>query len=792
MIMVKRVFSLLMVMFLTVNIVSAVEPMVVIDEDFSLFTAGSEDAPDSKNIANKSFKVENQYTKEPLWGGNHVYQAGGCALLAGYKDEWDWQYYGHITTPEKELSGDLVVTFRVRRADSNPDNGKLDFALCDNDYGRIETVKYELTSEWQEFKWEYTNTESFSSRCVLQFTASEGEILIDDIKVVRTRNVIEGVSALKCVNISPTEFEARWNKSDNPNISGYVLNVYYMDMPAEYVEPGTALCDFESINLKEDGKIDLTAPGYPEGWTIDVSSIGEQDMSTTAGNYNSGSKALFFDASGDYVLSPVTPAPINTISFWVKPTSIDYESYNATSLVGIWVKYKNGTWEHIANIDNTYMEENGGFFTLSGDQVKSGVNQVKITCEASYDVDFIIDDVTLDYETQMEPYPFIENELVNGTSKVVTGIDPTKEHYYYVQVKEGDILSTPSSHIWVDGISGLTPEVYAPTNVTETGFTANWSRFNNADFYWLRVNHKHVTTIDNEEVLLTQEDFSGLKEGTLSWPHYEWYDTYDLTQNAATEQEWVLTLPCWADGYAGTQGSMWGEPSLIVSPKFKLGNYAVKVDFTAVNTVPNDTIYVMVIDKLDTKNPKASKKGVGFGAVYSDHVSASVTLDAMEWGDEPLYIAFVSKNNNAFFIDEAKISLIVPNKGTAIEKNYKVLHADDNFYVLENLPNGAYEYTYSVIAQATRNFVTYVSNESEQKGVDLMSSIENVKAKDYLYTTEGVLHAVVEKGALMSVYNINGVLVKKLNLASGENTVELVSGIYIVEINNVVYKVVVK
>lgn len=768
---------------------------VVIDEDFSLFTAGSEDAPDSENIANKSYKVNNEYTHEPLWGGNRVYQAGGCAFLGGYKDEYDWQYYGHITTPERELSGELSVSFRARRANSNPNSGKLDLALCDNDYGRIETIKYDLTEEWQEFTWEYTNTQSFSDRCVFQFSAKEGEILLDDIKVLRAQTVIEGVDVMYPINNSPTEFVARWYPANNSNITGYLFNVYYMDMPAEYIEPGTMMCDFESINIDTDGRINSSDPGFPEGWTIDVSSNGNKDVATEAGNYNSGTKALLFDESGDYILSPVAPAPINSISFWVKPTSLDYEVYGETSLLGIWVKYEDESWEHIANINNTYMEEDGGFFTLDGDAIKPGVYQIKLTCQSSFNVDFIIDDVTIDYATQPVAFTVIEDELVTTTSRVVSDIDPSKDYYYYVKVVDGDLQSAPSQHMWVDGIVGVTPEVYNSTDVTKSGFTANWQKLYHADMYTLNVNHEFVTSTDDEEVLLAYEDFSKLTEGTLSWPHYEYWDTYNLAENGYSEQEWVLTLPCWAEGHAGTQGSSWGEPALVMSPKFNLGNYAVKVDFTACNTMPNDTVWVLVLDKYDAVMPKFAKQAAGFDNVYRDHVSASVILDAQEWGNEPLHIAFVSQNNNAFFIDEAKISLIVPEKGTVIAKNYKIIQTENNYYTFENLPAGASVYSYTVKAQATKNFVLYESNVSEEAKVDLqfMSSVSDIEdSGDYLYSKDGELHVVVGNPARVAIYNLQGMLIEDVAVEAGENVVNLPQGMYVVRVSDKTYKVVVK
>lgn len=772
---------------------STSQPQVIVDEDFSLFTDGSESNPDSKMLNSSSYWLDDNYTHTPSWRGNRVYQAGGCAFIGSYLDEYDWKYYGFIATPRGELSGNISVSFRVRRADSNPNSGKLDLALCDNDYGRLATMKYDLTTEWQEFEWEYTNTQSFNDKCYFQFVASEGEILIDDIKVLRTRNIIEGVEVMSPINNSFTEFVARWYPSSNTDITGYLLNVYYMDMPLDGVVSGTMGCDFESFNIDADGNIDSSDSGSPEGWTVDVSSHGDKDMSTEAGNYNSGTQALLFDEDGDFIMSPVAPAPINSISFWVKPTSLDYEAYGETSLLGVWVKYEDENWEHIANLSNTFMEEDGGFYTLEGDAINPGVYQMKLTCQSSYKVDFVIDDITLEYATQPVPCYVIEDELVTTTSRVVSDINPEKDYYYYVKVVEGDLQSTESSHMWVDGLVGITPNVYDATEITETGFTANWQNLYHADKYTLNVDHEFVTSTNNEEVLLSYEDFSKFTDGTLDWPHYEYWDTYNLAENGYSEQDWMLTLPCWAEGHAGTQGSSWGEPSLVLSPKFNLGNYAVKVDFTACNTIPNDTIWVLVLDKYDAELPKYAMKAAGFDNVYREHVTASVIIDAQEWGDEPLHIAFVSQNNNAFFIDEAKISLIVPDKGTVVKKNYKIIQTENNYYTFENLPAGASIYTYTVKAQATKYFTLFESNVSEEVVVKLPASVNDIdKSNDYVYSANGKLHIVVENDARALIYNLQGMLLKDIAINAGESMINLSQGIYIVKVSGNTYKVVIK
>lgn len=81
---------------------AAPESTVVLEEDFSLFTAGTEDQPDSKNIApgtNYVYEVDPAYTHVPHWLGYSVYQAGGCAAIGMY-EYYGYMYGGYISTPE--------------------------------------------------------------------------------------------------------------------------------------------------------------------------------------------------------------------------------------------------------------------------------------------------------------------------------------------------------------------------------------------------------------------------------------------------------------------------------------------------------------------------------------------------------------------------------------------------------------------------------------------------------------------------------------------------------------------
>lgn len=770
---------------------SDTEATLVVEEDFSLFTAGSEEAPDSEDITTDYYYIKEGYMHSPNWSGYNVHQAGGaCALLSYIDDYYGETNYGHISTPETELYGEATVTFRARRAHSNPDNGEMWLALCDNTYGVLDDTTFELNNEWQTFTW--TTTEAtFNAYNIFQFSPQGGEVLVDDIKVTRVRNKIPGTSTLSPINVSTTEFIARWwpAELDNPQ---YIFNAYYLDLPENIVEPGAVSTDFETINVDENGMIDTANPGYPEGWEINVSDNGSLDMCTTEGNYNSGSKAINFDAAGDVITSPVTPAPINKISFWVKPSSMQDEGYDY-SLVGVWVKPDGKDWEHIANLPNFWMEENGGYYTLEGDAVGKYITQVRFTCETSFYVTFAIDDISLEYATQPIPHPLVSNALVTDTFYTVSNIDPSKEHYYNVQVKDGDLLSEPTYDTWVDGIVGINLKAYEATDVTETRFTANWETLYNADRYKLDINQQYTTREANEEVVLAYEDFSGITDGTLDMPGSAWTTTHSLVENNQSEQDWMLTQPQWVEGMAGSRGTSWlGEAGLVLSPKLSLGNNTITVDVTAYNTVPGDTLWVMVLEDYTATQAIVGKQ-VSFSTEKTDFVTATVTFSDIDFGTEPLHIAFMSQYGTAFYIDEARITATIPTQGTTVTKPYRIINATEGFYTLSDLAADESTYTYNVTAKRTKDFVEYASETSETITVKLPSSVSNMESDNsYLYTSSECLHIILSAPAHIEVYSLQGSLIANVHGQQGENAIALPRGIYIVKVGEDTHKAVVR
>lgn len=128
---------------------------ILIEEDFSGFTAGSEEAPDGIKLVDAMGNFINPSILKPYssklgfkqWGGEGLYAAGGCIAI---RDGW------FLNTPAGDMSGEITLTFRARLTkDTDPKKGNtLELIFLSRksliDYER---KTYTLTNEWQTFTY---------------------------------------------------------------------------------------------------------------------------------------------------------------------------------------------------------------------------------------------------------------------------------------------------------------------------------------------------------------------------------------------------------------------------------------------------------------------------------------------------------------------------------------------------------------------------------------------------------------------------------------------------------------
>ena len=258
--------------------------------------------------------------------------------------------------------------------------------------------------------------------------------------------------------------------------------------------------------------------------------------------------------------------------------------------------------------------------------------------------------------------------------------------------------------------------------------------------------------------MILEEDFSGITDGTFDNPGFSWDLVHNLSENGQSEHEWLLTYPRWVVGMAGSQGPNYysGKAGLVVGPEMKFGNNAVKVSFKAYNKVAGDRLWVMII-----KNHEASQAEIGvpvaFSTSGSGFITDSVVLSGIDFGNTPLHIDFMSEQGE-FYVDDIKISFIVPQAGTLVEIPYKTIEVSETSYTFTDLPEGITDYAYNVMVKRTKDFYTYTSNYSNTIEVKLVSTdIDNIKTEQLNST-----HKLIHKGQILihregKTYSVMGV-----------------------------------
>ena len=203
----KKIFTLLLLLCFCG--IAGAQTKVILSEDFSKFTAGTEEAPDTVAInSNDDYFQSPGYfqTSGWRWWGD-LYQAGGIALLKKNTS---------LSTPEIDLDGYFEIKMRVKRV--SPGKELLHFAW-DMPYAGADG-SVEISDEWTEVKLSDIGWSGGLSR--ISMSASNSDILIDWIEVSLTS--LSQPQLQEESNLKYDGFTASWNPvvgADEYIISGY-------------------------------------------------------------------------------------------------------------------------------------------------------------------------------------------------------------------------------------------------------------------------------------------------------------------------------------------------------------------------------------------------------------------------------------------------------------------------------------------------------------------------------------------------------------------------------------------
>lgn len=786
--------------------------VVVINEDFSGFTDGTEDNPstatildDMGNFVNKSaLKPYSEALSYKQWGGAGIFSAGGCLAITNGM---------FLNTPAGDMSGEVTLTFRARLSKAGGSTTlnalKLMFISRSSilDY---EVKYYNLTDEWQTFT--YTSTLGEFEHSGFQFYSmyASNIILVDDIRLEQTRTSIPAPKVHEAENMTDTSFKAVWNKSIEAD--HYLLSVFTKNESNELM---TVSEGFDNIKADDKGNIDAASPNYPEGWEFawkadDLSNHIAKGEGSGTGN----KQAVRLIDTGDAITTPYCPEGIKSLKFWVKAEANDGQP--KFSSIMFTVNFGKGVYtvDNYINIPDMFTPEhrNGYYFDLTETlSAFDKIYSVKIEYIREEDdkTTILFDDfsyttnkpTTYNYVLKDQKVEQQDNE--DGTVGFeVNGLDPDTDYTYSVKSVNSEFTSVASDEQEVYAVS--IPTALPATNITANSYTANWTSHKKVDFY--RVDQLQQTVIDKDtkDYVMLDEDFSkvtsSLTEADLLKGSYDegertsgYMPLDDITKIAGWKASSTVRVNGWLGGNEAKQGS--GTiAGAIVTPTIDLSHNEGACNIS-LRVWGSEGDWLII----QGSNP-ASLATIEFpkgGGI----VEKTITMPLCTSKEQ---LTFYSNNYKVFLIDYIKITQDVKagDKVTTITGSVLTEDADTKSMVMTNPGfSDGHDVLYRVTAMRydkdSQESHKYYSTSTPS---DLMlvknpnpSGIGSVEAAaENVAGVEGGIVVNAANATTVNVFNLSGQLVASKACGNGHAFMSVAPGVYVVKTNSTAAKVVVK
>lgn len=553
------------------------EADILIDEDFSAFTAGTVNKPDTKLVASFYYQpgmyIDNALTKDGTWAGNYVYSAGGAVALLSPNE-----YTGSsLMTPLGDYSGDLTITFKVKAlvdADMFVNILKGGYSACEDADVRNSDDTYDMriyaSQGWKEVTFKVSNY-SADNDGFIQFQ-NYGSVVLDDIKVTTTTHFLASPKILPETDFTGNSFTTNWQpvrKARDYYVNLY-KKVYTSDTDANYN------VDFESVG--EDGN------GFPQDLTF--APVSDLKVKSDAGR--DSSKGLIL-CNNDTLTLPYNFAKYKQLSIWFKMFDPDpWNNYNwYSSKLEIQALNLDGTWSSISYLTlanflegkpydfKRYVssEKYYGFRFIASDVPEGDyivIDDINLTTGRPAKLEQVLDpDFSVDYPGYNTYY-----DQTSKTSYTFSNLDPYGDYYYTVRTH---YRFDTSEALLTHAIGVASPATKAATDITAgESYTANWEESPRATSY--EVTNYGVTKLDKDEnnYALLDEDFSKIDADvtTATDP----YNPEDLGSEGVTPLDGYTNVPGWtttgttvAQGMVGCAESYSGT-NYVKTPEIYFGN----------------------------------------------------------------------------------------------------------------------------------------------------------------------------------------------------------------------------
>ena len=751
---------------------------ILIDEDFSHFTSGTVNKPDTTQMLACDYEgyskngifIDDNLTNDGTWWGSQVYSAGGAACIKTYNP----LELAYICTPLGDYSGDITVTLKAKAL---PDlmqtadgyvfgtGSSLYIAAFKGGYGGDEVsdtdqpggiydVRLYEKDGWQKITYTFKNYSADNDGYLIFST--EGSVVLDDIQVTTgssflARPVIEGITDFK-----NNQFTVAWQ----PTRKAFD---YYVDL---YTKRNLSDKDTVYNANFDDAKI-------PQGFETTSADFSDNEGANST-------KALVLK-NGDSFTCPTNGSDYKSLHFYLKmfDDSVDpsdpYAMYYMQGLMNVETKTERG-WKEIGSFYLNTFWNNSGVIELEKEYSKFAddhITQIRFTVtdlnEGSY---VVLDNVDI---TAMPEFVYDavlgENSMEYGgdynyydstdkTSFTFTGLDPNTEYYYGVRAHYVKQFS-PRNYIHALGVA--VPKAVGATDIDSRGsFTANWESVPKATGYTVTCYGQKKAERDNAEYPVLDEDFSKIDEsvtGVTSFGEAEPLNNQQISRlDAYTKNPgWTGSYNTLVQGMLGAEGDYTSVAGQIITPELDLTHDSFAKVYTKIIGEQDDKLLISVCDKWYMLN-------LPDNGLFEGSFTVPVT--------KPTPILFYSYQAAPFAIDYLKVTQNV-KKGDLIRTWIDAADVEGSAtsYVFTGLDAYPFsEYAYNVMSHFKYSDIESVSSTSASEFVvvDLEKGTSGINDSDQdlqnlkivaRYTADGQLVSAPVKG-LNILKMSNGKIIK--------------------------------
>lgn len=406
------------------------------------------------------------------------------------------------------------------------------------------------------------------------------------------------------------------------------------------------------------------------------------------------------------------------------------------------------------------------------------------------------------FEDNQPQYVF-EDLTVTGTSYAVDGLDDGRLYYYSVQATDGERVSDESSIIAVIAPSAsiAAPVVQSPEDVSNEGFRARWMAVDNAAYYQLST-LSYYEIPDNGVFVVEDEHFDGIVGGTVDNPLYN--DMSTLLDDYTVYPNWEAVTTMSVEGMIGLANyySFFGIYSELYTPVYQVyGNEndgAIHAMVTArrVNCSPETDLGIALVDA-------ATGELVGDWQLVSFGSDTQKVFEFSFPSCDAYYLVLAYADNRdeygttgVVYIDDVKITQNLSAGATLLRLYRNDVAYNNSFYVTTSDKREGERFAYAVCALTNGTEGIISSEMSAEMPVDYNGSVE-IPDADFagdmrVYGGDGCLTVSVDCPSVATVYDIVGRLAARVPVGDGECRIDLPAGMYVVEIDDVVIKVIVR